>query len=66
MICWNCLRYCRKHPIQIRSDKKIVSDKSLVNTRKDKAAIPDYQTMVIELENWITEHSAIYEQYKGV
>lgn len=59
-------RYCRKHPIQIRSDKKIVSDKSLVNTRKDKAAIPDYQTMVIELENWITEHSAIYEQYKGV
>ena len=59
-------RYCRKHPIQIRSDQKIVSDKSLVNTRKDKVVIPDYQTMVKELENWITEHSAIYEQYKGV
>ncbi len=59
-------RYCRKHPIQIRSNKKIVSDKSLVNTRKDKVVIPDYQTMVKELENWITEHSAIYEQYKGI
>lgn len=40
--------------IEIQEDSKLVSDKSLINNRKDfKYKVPDYRTMLIELFEWM-------------
>lgn len=60
-------RYCRQNHILIQEETSTVSDKSLVNTRKEQPfQVPDYETMIREMGEWISTHPNLYQQYKGV
>lgn len=60
-------RYCRQNHILIQEETSMVSDKSLVNTRKEQPfQVPDYETMIREMGEWISAHPNLYQQYKGV
>lgn len=51
-----------KKDIAIKEDDSYVSDKSLVNNRKDfDFSIPDYDEMVREMSDWIYGHEERYE-----
>ncbi|MBQ7258147.1 MAG: sugar nucleotide-binding protein [Abditibacteriota bacterium] len=58
-------KYIRKHPIEILPKDDFVLDKSLIRTRYDKFKykMPDYETQVKELGEWMREHKEIYENY---
>lgn len=48
--------------IVIKKENDYVSDKSLINTRKDfDFDIPSYATMVDEMSDWIDDHKDLYE-----
>lgn len=55
----------RKNPIDIIPEDNFVADKSLVRTRYDGFDywIPDYQTMVSELGEWMKQHKELYPHY---
>ena len=57
--------YIRRKPIEINPMDKFVADKSLVRTRYEgfDYKIPDYQTMIIELGDWMREHREMYPHY---
>ena len=57
--------YIRKTPIVINSTNNHFVDKSLVRTRYAgfDYKIPDYQTMIIELGEWMREHKSLYPHY---
>ena len=60
-------RYCRQNHILIQEETSTISDKSLVNTRKEQPfQVPDYETMIREMGEWISAHPNLYQQYKGV
>ena len=57
-------QHCRKKPIQIQSNTEISSDKTLLDTGgKGSLEIPDYETMVMEMAEWISAHPQLYRQY---
>lgn len=57
--------YCREHPIEIKEDDTVFSDKSLINTRKrDIFSVPGYDQMIQELSKWMQNHPGLYKQYK--
>lgn len=60
-------RYCRQNHILIQEETSTVCDKTLVNTKvKHLLPVPNYETMVQELSDWIRNHPDLYQQYKGV
>lgn len=57
-------RYMRNGRMKIVTSEVLVLDKSLKRTRFDfKYIIPDYETMVVELEEWIRIHKKLYPHY---
>ena len=58
-------KYIRKHPIEILPKDDFVLDKSLIRTRYDKFKykMPDYETQVKELCEWMRDHKDIYQNY---
>lgn len=60
-------RYCRRNHLLIQEENLTICDKTLVNTRKEQPLqVPNYETMVREMSNWIRNHPDLYQQYKGV
>lgn len=57
--------YIRREPIKINPVDRFVADKSLVRTRYDGFTyeIPEYQTMVVELGEWMRAHRELYPHY---
>ncbi len=59
--------YCRKTPIEIRENDKVVSDRSLVSTVAGEGfLVPGYGRMVQDMAEWIKEHRELYAQYEGL
>lgn len=57
-------KYIRKSPISICPVDGITADKSLVRTNFTlNYEIPDYETMIIELSNWMKLHKSLYPHY---
>lgn len=49
----------------IEPSHKYAYDKSLLNTRKDISYnVPSYETMLIEMKEWIVNHIELYPHYK--
>lgn len=58
-------KYIRKEKISIIPVDKMAADKSLKRTRWDFAyKIPDYETMVAELAEWMRLHKELYPHYE--
>lgn len=56
--------YLRKDKITIVPVDKMAADKSLKRTRWDfEYRIPDYETMVAELGDWVRNHKDLYPHY---
>ena len=54
----------RKTPVDIQKSDNISVNKSLVNTRTDfMFEIPSYKEMVIDMYEWIKNHSDLYPHY---
>lgn len=57
-------RYMKNNAITIRPVERVIADKSLKRTRFDfDYRIPDYETMVWELSEWLNQHKAMYPHY---
>lgn len=59
-------KYIRKTSVEIRPVNDIVSDKSLIRTNYAgfPYEIPDYETMIKELGDWMREHRDLYPHYE--
>lgn len=58
-------KYLRVNQIKIFPSDQLIIDKSLKRRREGfDLKIPDYETMVIELGNWLKKHSDLYPQYE--
>lgn len=55
----------RLNPIEIIPEENFIADKSLVRTKYDgfDYKIPDYETMVFELGDWMKNHKELYPYY---
>ena len=54
-----------KDDVQIQGKNDVVADKTLLNTRKDfDYLVPDYETMISEMKDWIINHKQLYGRYK--
>lgn len=65
---YNLLKLFNEHfknnRINIDKVNKPVSDKSLINTRKDfDFKVPDYTIMIKEMKSWIDNHKELYRHY---
>ena len=58
-------KYIRKNTIEIIPKNGFVADKTLIRTNyvDFPQEIPDYETMICELRDWIIDHKALYPQY---
>lgn len=58
--------YIRKYPIEIKPVNIGTIDKSLIRTCYDgfNFTIPDYETMIRELGEWMREHKELYPHYE--
>ena len=58
-------KYIRKDKITIIPVDKMAADKSLKRTRWEFSyKIPDYETMVAEMADWIKDHKKLYPHYR--
>ena len=58
-------KYIRKEKITIIPVDKMSADKSLKRTKWDfDYHIPDYETMIVELADWMRKHKALYPHYE--
>lgn len=59
--------HIRKEPLIIEPYSDYKCDKSLVRTNFEgfKYKIPDYETMIKELGEWMREHKSLYAHYQG-
>lgn len=58
-------RYCRQKPVEIESNVSVISDRSLLNTVGTEGyAVPSYEQMIIEMEEWMEGHPYLYGQYR--
>ena len=58
-------KYIRKEKVTIIPVDKMAADKSLKRTRWEFGyKIPDYETMVAELADWIRDHKELYPHYE--
>jgi len=57
-------RYCNKGRTNIIKSDKPISGKVLISTRKDfDYAVPDYESMIKEMGEWIVSHRSLYGRY---
>lgn len=57
-------KYMKCGRIQILPSDSLVIDKSLINNRTDFSfKVPSYETMVIEMKEWIENHKELYPHY---
>lgn len=57
-------KYLRKGRVEIKPSPSPVLDKSLISTRKDFSfQVPDYETMVREIGEWMEGHRELYPHY---
>ena len=57
-------KHMKNGEIEILKSNKISLNKSLINTRSDFTfKVPDYETMIIEMKEWIDNHSELYPHY---
>ena len=58
-------KYIRSSPIEINPMDQFVTDKSLIRTRFKgfDYEIPDYETMIKQLGDWMQEHKYLYPHY---
>lgn len=57
-------RYLRNNELNIEPSDNFVADKSLVRTRFDfDYQIPDYETMITELSEFMRSHASLYPHY---
>lgn len=55
----------KRSDISIKPKSDFVVDKSLVNTRVDfQYDVPDYETMIEEMKDWIVAHKGLYKHYE--
>ena len=58
-------RYLRNNEVRINPYADCKADKTLVRTRFEFSEIvPDYETMIAELADWIRIHRSLYPQYQ--
>lgn len=56
--------YMRKDAVDIQPYDGFTADKTLIRTRFDFAEeVPDYETMVSEMADWIQKHKELYPHY---
>ena len=56
--------HLRDDAVIIHPNETILSNKSLVNNRKDFAfVVPSYEEMVVEMKDWIISHKDLYHHY---
>lgn len=57
-------KHIKETKLEIIPTDKVVVDKSLINTRKDfDFIVPDYESMVIDMGEWINSHRELYPHY---
>lgn len=57
-------RYIRKDAVMIKPYDGFTADKTLVRTKFDfDIIVPDYDTMVWEMADWMRDHSSLYPHY---
>lgn len=57
-------KHMKNNEISILPSEKISLDKSLINKRTDFSFIvPSYETMIIDMKNWIESHKELYPHY---
>lgn len=58
--------HIRKNPIKINPMDRFVADKSLIRTRFGgfDYQIPGYETMIVELGDWMRAHKELYPHYE--
>ena len=57
-------KYFRNNEIKINEVDGLVADKTLVRTNFDfDYIIPDYETMVREMAQWVMAHKELYPHY---
>ncbi|MCP3940416.1 MAG: sugar nucleotide-binding protein [Desulfobacteraceae bacterium] len=57
-------KHMRNEKLKILENDKIKLDKSLINNRQDFSfKVPSYETMIIEMNEWILNHKEIYPHY---
>lgn len=57
--------HLRKDSMKIVPSESIISDKSLLRTKFEfDYIIPDYETMIFDLADWIRRHKDLYSHYK--
>lgn len=58
-------KYLRSDPIEVEPEENFNIDKSLIRTRFEGFSykIPDYETQIKELGNWMRDHKELYPQY---
>ena len=55
----------RNQALEIKPVEGIVADKSLVRTKFEfDYVIPNYETMIAELFNWVIKHKTLYPHYQ--
>ncbi|MDR2085171.1 MAG: sugar nucleotide-binding protein [Bacteroidales bacterium] len=60
-------KYFKNNSLEIKKDNKFQLDKSLRNSRTDFGFIvPSYEEMIIEMKDWIENHSELYPHYKNI
>lgn len=58
-------RYIRDNKAVIHKDESFVLDKSLIRTNYEfDYKVPDYDSQIIDLAEWIKNHKSLYPQYK--
>ena len=56
--------YCNGDRVNIIRSEKPISSRVLISTRRDvEYNVPDYETMVKEMREWIGSHKSLYSQY---
>lgn len=57
-------KYMKNNSLNILPNKEFISNKSLINNRIDFSfKVPDYETMIIEMKEWIYNHKEFYPHY---
>lgn len=57
-------KHMRNNQLTILPSETVNLNKSLVNTRKDFSfKVPSYEEMIIDMKEWINEHSELYPHY---
>jgi len=58
-------KHFKNSQIIVKQDDRLQLDKSLRNTRKDFSfAVPSYEQMIMEMKEWIENHSDLYPHYR--